>query len=848
MSQKFKSDIETQAGLIDSFGFTGTAGQVLSSTGTKTEWITPPQSPGGGGSSQVFYFNGGTASSVGGYYQMSPVANTGTAADFTINADGYIASFLTDVASPNQLNIPAGNWNFEIYFSASSSGGSPSFYVELYKYSSGGVFTLIASSSAAPEGITNGTTIDAYFTPLAVPATTLLVTDRLAVRVYVTHSGRTITMHTQNGHLSEVITTFSTGLTALNGLTAQVQYFTVGTAGTDFNISSATNTHTFNLPTASATNRGALSSADWSTFNGKFTLPSLTSGSVLFSNGTTIAQDNANFFWDDTNNRLGIGTTTPGEKLDVVGTGYIRTALLTNAVRPYSGNQLTLLGGGINTLYINGNVGIGTSSPTEKLSVSGIIRAFGAGNAGRITSVDTQVGGATIAFNPQFSTGVPGIETIGAFPIAFYTNFSEKMRITSSGNVGIGTTVPDTLLHVSSLNSSILRLESTNTALVLDAVVGEIQFEANDASASGVGVKGKIGAYSDVAAGNAVGLRFFTAAAGVATATEKMRISATGNVGIGTTTPTSKLHSVADLSGAGSYDSRCAIFGYNSSTDELYNNPIGVAGRVSIEGGIAIYGDTSNTGGWAGYFDGKGYFSGNVGIGTTSPGVKFVNSGAVSSLGPTLGSGAVGSQALLSNNGLYGMYSGVSTNGDVWHQVQRNDANVAVYNLALQPSGGSILIGTTAPVYTPTSKVQVLFNGLSEYGMTFKTTFSVGIALNFINSAGVQVGQVFTDSTSTAYTTTSDYRLKEDLKEIKGLDLISQINVYDYKWKSNDKRSFGVLAHELQEVIPQAVFGEKDKEENMQSVDYSILVPILVQAIKELKAEIELLKQKYDKI
>lgn len=150
MSQKFKSDIETQAGLIDSFGFSGSAGQILSSTGTKTEWITPPQSPGGGGSSQVFYFNGGTASSVGGYYQMSPVANTTTPADFTINANGYIASFLTDVNSPNQLNIPAGNWNFEIYFSANSGGGSPSFYVELYKYSSS-TFTLIASSSATPR-------------------------------------------------------------------------------------------------------------------------------------------------------------------------------------------------------------------------------------------------------------------------------------------------------------------------------------------------------------------------------------------------------------------------------------------------------------------------------------------------------------------------------------------------------------------------------------------------------------------------------------------------------------------------------------------------------------------------
>jgi hypothetical protein len=180
---KFKSDIEVQAGLRDSSGSAGTSGQLLSSTTSGTSWINPPATPGSGGSSQVFYFNGGTASTVVGYEQMSIVANTGTAVDFSINANGYIASFLTDVASPNQLNIPAGNWNFEIYMSANSGGGSPSFYVELYKYSSGGVFTLIATSSATPEGITNGTAIDLYTTALAIPATSLLITDRLAVRV-----------------------------------------------------------------------------------------------------------------------------------------------------------------------------------------------------------------------------------------------------------------------------------------------------------------------------------------------------------------------------------------------------------------------------------------------------------------------------------------------------------------------------------------------------------------------------------------------------------------------------------------------------------------------------------------
>lgn len=228
----------------------------------------------GGGSSVSYYLNGSVnQGTIGGstYYEMSKTPILGAGTDFTrtnAQGNGLIAQFITDAGDPNLLAIPAGNWNLELFFSSSASGGSPSFYVELYKYD-GATFTLIASDSATPEGITNGTTIDAYFTALAVPATTLALTDRLALRVFVTTSGRTIKLHTENGHLCQVITTFSTGLNSLNGLTAQVQNFAVGTSGTDFAISSATDTHTFNLPTASAANRGALSTADWTIFNGK---------------------------------------------------------------------------------------------------------------------------------------------------------------------------------------------------------------------------------------------------------------------------------------------------------------------------------------------------------------------------------------------------------------------------------------------------------------------------------------------------------------------------------------------------------------------------------------------------
>lgn len=270
----------------------GTSAQYVRGDGQLANFPTS----GGGGSSVNYYLNGSVSQGTFGgdtYYEMSKTPIIGAGTDFTrtnAQGNGYIASFITDAGDPALLNIPGGNWNLEFYFSASSGGGNPSFYAELYKVSSANVFTLVASGSTNAEGITQGTVVDQYFTSIPVAQTSLLATDRIAVRIFVIPDGRNITLHTEDNNLCEVLTTFSTGLNALNGLTAQVQYFATGSSGTDFAISSATDTHTFNLPTASASNRGALSSGDWSTFNNKQNLISLTtsgsSGSATFISNT----------------------------------------------------------------------------------------------------------------------------------------------------------------------------------------------------------------------------------------------------------------------------------------------------------------------------------------------------------------------------------------------------------------------------------------------------------------------------------------------------------------------------------------------------------------------------------
>ena len=373
---------------VSSSPVTGSGTISVTGAGNATQYIrgdgqlaTLPTNGSGGGASVSYYLNGSiNQGTIGGvtYYEMNNTPIIGAGTDFSRSSNGYIASFLTDANDPALLNIPAGNWNFETYFQASSGGGSPTFYIELYKYD-GTTFTLIASNSATPKLINDGTNIEAYFSALAVPQTTLTLTDRLAVRIYVTTSGRTITLHTQNGHLCQVITTFTTGLTALNGLTSQVQYLATGTSGTDFNISSVTATHTFNLPTASATNRGALSSADWTAFNSKQNALTLTTTGS--SGSSTLVGATLNV---PTYTLSGLGGVPTSRQLTINGTAYDLSADRSWSVGTHTGNLTTGYvpkATGITSLtdsliYDNGSaIGINTASPYEssafKLDVNG---------------------------------------------------------------------------------------------------------------------------------------------------------------------------------------------------------------------------------------------------------------------------------------------------------------------------------------------------------------------------------------------------------------------------------------------------------------------------------------------
>ncbi len=225
--------------------------------------------------------------------------------------------------------------------------------------------------------------------------------------------------------------------------------------------------------------------------------------------------------------------------------------------------------------------------------------------------------------------------------------------------------------------------------------------------------------------------------------------------------------------------------------------------------------------------------AGNVGIGTASPNASYrisIQGNASTAAGFYL------NDANASRIGsLY--YSGGNT---IFYDVTNAAERARI------DASGNLLVGTTSQ-YSAGYTVSVAMpggGGIVTKAAGTSTTYPMG----FLNNSGSFVGSISYTTTATAYNTSSDYRLKDNIQPMTGaLAKVAALKPSTYRWKADGSDGEGFIAHELQAVVPQCVTGEKDAVDSegnpvYQGIDTSFLVATLTAAIQELKAEVDSLR------
>jgi hypothetical protein len=400
---------------------------------------------------------------------------------------------------------------------------------------------------------------------------------------------------------------------------------------------------------------------------------------------------------------------------------------------------------------------------------------------------------------------------------------------------------------VDNSNATAITIDSSENStfsgnINLDLATPTVIFKESGAAKFFIGESSGVGGGSgfyDMYAAAGLGQRFFTGAA------ERMRIDSSGNVGIGTTSPDSMLHLSAGSTGVSGGGS--AAITMTNKFDNPDNSWIIAPVRTGVSNtGLEIRDVTDSRTDMV--FDG----SGNVGIGTSSP-YKSLTVGD-SDASAWITSGGSNTHLTLSANGVSGavIFRTGGTNGDPSSTSERMRIE----------SNGDVLIGSTSAI-RGSEKVGIqggstdcLVLRTSAAGAVIrKTSFSNGFIFLFENDSATAVGSITSNGSTTAFNTSSDYRLKENVDyEFNALDRVAQLKPARFNFISDsDTTVDGFLAHEVSDIVPEAIFGEKDAVDSdgnpkYQGIDQSKLVPLLTKAIQEQQEQIETLKQEIREI
>jgi hypothetical protein len=626
------------------------------------------------------------------------------------------------------------------------------------------------------------------------------------------------------------------------------------------------------------------------------------------------------------------GITTPG----LINTGSTTLINLTTTGNTILGDQSTdtlNVANGNLVLNSSGNLGLGISSPTQRLHVvaAGGYNATFSENSANNVRLQLYVDANETALVSGYNTTPK--------PMTFYTGGSLRATLDTSGNLGLGVT-PSAWSGMRAL-----QLGDGTFAMSADgAGAGDGSLTWNGYYNGTNWIYGYTGGGSSRYRQNESGHAWFYAPSGTAgnaiSFTQAMTLNSSGNLGIGTTSPAARL----DVSGGSirvnedgvgtkiitirsdfagvdpainvttsnslllmtSNTERARItsggnflvgttgngspgFGVANSTNISFpestdNTSLATMFRQAGSGDLVLgsgvrYSSTSN--GFASSFNlawarsavnvGYGaikFFTaaeatvsvgtdttlterarinsvGDLGIGTASPGARleiYQSAGGTNAIrmNTNFGSGNYvdfnPSVAGVSNNGF-----SISLNGVIRQVIDgsgnlivgKTSADINVNGWSLSPNGGG----------------QTITISNTNEAFTWNNTSTAGTAQLDFRTANSEKGNISWNNSSTSYNTSSDYRLKENIAPMTGaLARIAQLKPVTYTWKADGSAGEGFIAHELAEVVSQAVTGEKDavREDGItpryQGVDASFLVATLTAAIQELKAELDSVK------
>ena len=522
----------------------------------------------------------------------------------------------------------------------------------------------------------------------------------------------------------------------------------------------------------------------------------------------------------------------------------------------------------------DGKVGIGTSSPGALLTVNGGRTNISALSGGIVDVLQianqhtstTQDFGVSIRFRTNSTIDLGEVASAWSatsdntasymkFMTRTSSNLTEKMRIDSAGNVGIGTTAP-TAGAILDLNgtgpskSSMILPQDTTANRPTTGVAGMFRYNTSTFSPEWHNGSG----WFSVASNNAPTFSQYITISSNASNTAYLASDASNALPLAANGGLNMNNTFA-LDATGSF----IRFGATNTASTSQKALIGAISNNAGTTPTIVFGQQSGASAYTERMRIDG--SGNVGIGTATPAQpldvvgNIRGSSAVMANGAMLagnGSAAAPGHSFVNYSGSGVWYPGSNALAFSSGAAERvridSSGNVGVGTASpsarLHVSGGDAMLDLGAFLnFTGTSGHTAIRRDGALLGMTFRTASTQRMIIDDSGNVGIGTAtpsamlEVAGSVKATSFITTSDRRLKTEIREIKGWDLIRALQGVRYRMKSSGDEEYGLIAQDVERIMPEAVV--TDAKTGFKGVKYQALISPLIEAVKETRAMCE---------